>query len=286
MEYLGTQRLSDFEVYEAKRFPQQHYLLTGKMDGKLLDLLKKHNIVIAGGAITSVFSGAPIKDYDLYPTDEDSYQVFKSDFEQLLKDSNNQRNKLIFESGNALTFRYENKLYQIITKYITPKSAVYQKSWSAQDVISNFDFTVCMGAFNCGTSQWILYPNFLLDIAAHRLVFNVHSSYPICAMYRVLKYMRKGYELSASELVKLALSINKLKMESYMDLKEQLMGIDTLIFQELTDSLINQHGENAPVDFGMVMREIDNKLNTLWENTDVEEQMKEDNAMTLPFSKE
>ena len=281
---LGTKKLDEFNIFEASRFPRQHYNLLGKMDEKIISLLEKHNIIIAGGAVTSVFSGATIKDFDLYPLNIVSYTEFKREFEQLIKESDDSKDKQLFSTANAITYRYHNKIYQLINKYVSADCLVYQPEWTVAEILGNFDFTVCMAGFDCKNSQWVLYDNFLSDIAERRLVFNTHSAYPICAMYRVLKYIKKGYELSGGELVKIALSINQIEMLTYKDLKEQLLGIDTLIFKDLTDALISKHGETAPVDFGMVMEEINNKLNSIWENAEVDvEEVAKSNNTEFPF---
>jgi hypothetical protein len=43
--------------------------------------------------------------------------------------------------------------------------------------------------------------------------------------------------LSGTEMVKLALSINNIRFDNIGDVKEHLLGIDTLFLEELTNSL-------------------------------------------------
>jgi hypothetical protein len=240
----------------------------------LIGLLEKYNMIIAGGAITSIFSDYPIKDLDVYPRNPEYLSSFKKEFIELIKSKGNAGDGSKHTSGNAETFLYKKIVVQAISK-MADCVTVQNPERSPEDILRKFDWTVCMGAFDFKTHEFILYDKFLADLAMRRLIFNCNTDYPICSLHRLTKYEKKGFHIQAGEIVKLSLCIAKLEMNSYADLKDQLMGIDTLIFEQLTTDLIDNHGSETPIDYNKVMEEINYKLNRLWESEEVATQTRD-----------
>lgn len=177
-------------------------------------------VYIAGGAVTSAFSDAPVADLDFYFADERASARF-------LSFAKNQGYLQTYATKNAITMKAQNSdlTIQLITRfYGTP-----------EEIIRGFDFTVCQGAYICRDNKFVLGNAFLEDIASRRLVYTNTSHYPICALYRTKKYQQKGYSLSGMTMVAIALAIHRLRIQTYADLKDQLMGIDTSIFSDLTE---------------------------------------------------
>lgn len=258
----------NFIHYYQSEFPNQQYKLLSVIPCGLIHLLEKYNMIIAGGAITSIFSDSPIKDLDVYPRNPEYLKSFKKEFIELIKDTGDTGDGSKYTSANAETFLYKKIVVQAISK-MADNVHVQKSERSPEDILGKFDWTVCMGAFDFKNHEFILYNKFLADLAMRRLIFNCNTDYPICSLHRLTKYEKKGFHIQAGEIVKLSLCIAKLKMNSYADLKDQLMGIDTLIFEELTTDLIDNHGSETPIDYNKVMEEINHKLNRLWESEEV-----------------
>lgn len=249
-------------------YHSQYNRLMKNIPFTLTQLIEKHHIIIAGGSITSVFSGMEINDFDLYPLTKASYDNFVKDIDEKMQ-ANKKKSPsnwgLLCNSPNALTYKYDGVVIQVISKFCDVNSLVYNPNLSATDLIESFDFTVCMGALDYKEQKFVLYENFLQDVCQRKLVFNVKSAYPVCALYRVSKYINKGYKISGGEAIKLALSIHNLEMNNYKDLKEQLLGIDTVDFIDITESLIENKGKDAPIDFKETMDLIERSLSAIWE---------------------
>ena len=64
--------------------------------------------------------------------------------------------------------------------------------------------------------------DFLKDNIQKKLVVNTNTAYPLVTATRILKYQLKGYSIDVFELIKLTLTINKLNINSYKKLEEQL----------------------------------------------------------------
>jgi len=218
------------------KYEKQMWLLQRKM--KQADLDTTIRFFIAGGALTSVFSGKPINDLDAFFYEE-------ADFDTMVKDIENKGFTPAFKTNNALSYNLlphgeTNSIrVQLIRKYFgTPN-----------EIISKFDYTVCMAAYepNHGVNwEWgtmTVDDRFLYHLSEKLLVFNHKTEYPIASLWRAKKYLKREFKLPAIECIKLALAINNLKIGSYEGLKDQLEGIDTFFLKDLTDAMLEKADE-------------------------------------------
>lgn len=213
---------------------QKYILLEVLKKEGLIDLLNKNHAVIAGGAIRAVFANEHISDYDIY------FKT-KRDLDSFLIDLEETEFVEVMRTGTAITFKKNEIKLQVITMedFIT----------HPEKIIKQFDYTVCMGAYDFDTDSFVLYEDFLENLARRELYYNVSAEYPLASLFRLRKYFKKGYTISGTEVIKLGLAINNLKMESYLDLKKQLEGIDTLFLKELTDKLLSPEYAEKKYDF-------------------------------------
>jgi hypothetical protein len=190
------------------------------MGPEVMALMSRFGGVIAGGAITSIFSSAKVNDFDLFfPTEKhlnDAIASLPPDDKRINTDS-------------ALSVILGGHRVQLV-KVLTGTPA---------EVIDSFDFTICQAAFDLDDG-FIVGADFFQHLAQRRLVFNINAEYPICSLYRVRKFIKRGFHFSGIEAIKLGLRIQALKIETYADLRKQLMGIDTLFLRDLTDALKGQ----------------------------------------------
>lgn len=200
------------------------------IDGEDYLVLKKNKAVIAGGAITSIVTGKKINDFDIY---------FRS--KENCDDAINYFNKksewrLVAQTNNAMTFNTSKLFEGTITMQLIYAEHMFFDN--PIDLIKSFDFTINMAAFDLVSGTLIYTPEFITDNMNRQLVFNDNTKYPIVSMSRAIKYIDRGYKLSAYEQIKIALCINNLEIKDYKDLKTQLQGIDTATFVSLTEKLI------------------------------------------------
>jgi len=203
-------------------FPKEEYILLNNIPSELKTLFKNTDAHLAGGAITSVFSRSFIKDYDLYFRNISSFAMAKSWFEK--------EAELIVRTESADTYKYKDKIYQLICH-----SNFINKPIS--DIISGFDFTICMGVYSFRYKLFTIHEDFMRHLAEKILVFNSKCKYPFSSLIRTIKYQKKGFKISGTEMTRLALKIHSIKMETLGDLKRQLMGVDVVLLQELWDSI-------------------------------------------------
>jgi hypothetical protein len=210
-------------------YNKQKFLLLDSLEQDMVDILRENNAVIAGGAIRSIFAGEYISDYDIYPNSQDSLMKLQTYF------CNNDY-KLKYVSPTALSYVKDKNKIQLI-KMSEMMGNV------PPELLEKFDFTICMGLFDFFSGSFYLDENFLPDLSRRDLKFNIKTKYPLSSLFRMRKFVYRGYKISGTEIVKIGLAINNLKIESYSMLKEQLYGIDTLFLKELTDQLLEWAGK-------------------------------------------
>jgi hypothetical protein len=179
---------------------------------------------IAGGAITSVFCNREISDYDLYfASPEDLF-----DFLLQLEGTAAQ---LVNKSDKAVTIMHDEKLYQ----------AIYMHYYSsAKDIFNDYDFTVCMGAYNPRKEKFTLHPEFLHHNSLRILKFNDKTTFPLVSLLRVAKYKEKGYKISKLEMCKMLLAVNRVQLDSFESVAYHFGGMYGLRPAELFESVQDQ----------------------------------------------
>jgi hypothetical protein len=201
-------------------------------------VLADHQVLLAGGAIGSIMREETPADYDFYIQDGKILSdLLRNDcFIQGRIDA--PWFKEVYKSDSAITYTSSITGSRIQIIY-NPKII-----GNVFDIINKFDFTICMCAYNFANLSFYCAKNYLTDNISKRLVFNINTPYPISSLYRLQKYIKKGYKFSGIDSVKMALTINSLHIKTINDLKDQLQGVDTLALKDLTDKL-GSFGEAA-----------------------------------------
>lgn len=180
----------------------------------------KENICVAGGSICSLIMDEIPKDYDFY---------FKSNptkYAKLIK-----KELIVFETNNALTLKGD---FQIITKF----------SGGPRQVVEKFDFAHAACYYDYASKELYVHPKTYQSIATKSLIY-VGSEYPLASLFRVNKFIKRGWNISLGYLLKLVMDINKLMLSEPNVLKEQLEGIDivyiTNFLKDLKDGEIDKN---------------------------------------------
>lgn len=190
---------------------------------KFYQAMKNSGGYVAGGAVRSVFAGEAIKDFDIFFENRDA---FDDCLEKLAED------------GDSPSFTQTETAWTHVDGTGMCYQLICAEFGRPEEVIAKFDFSCCMGAWV--DSGFILDPLFMKHCAQRRLVFNANAGFPICSLWRAMKFVRRGWKLPGTEAIKLGLAINHLNIKDRKELKRQLMGIDTLFLKELTDALEQQ----------------------------------------------
>jgi len=208
---------------------------------------------VAGGAVRSAFAGEKIKDLDIY-------FLSTSDWEKRKEFANFKNMKFLFGTEFAETYETEGVPVQFIKRFYG----------EPERVMSEFDFTISMAAYLPEREEFCLGEDFLHHLCERRLVFNENTRFPVSSLWRVKKFLKRGYKIGARDIIVLALAVHNLKIETFRDLKEQLDGIDTWLLKDITDKMIEDKGE-AEYDLVEFIAYIDEKIADLWGRVEEED---------------
>lgn len=151
----------------------------------------------------------------------------------------------VFLSENAITL--SDKLQIVIRFYGNP-----------DEIHENYDYVHATNYYWSQDNSLVLRPLALEALLSKTLVYT-GSLYPICSLFRMRKFMDRGWRITAGEILKMSLQISKLDLSDYTVLREQLVGVDAAYFHQLL-RLISEHQETAidgVIDTNYVMQLID-----------------------------
>jgi hypothetical protein len=163
---------------------------------------------VAGGALTSAFTGTPINDVDLY---------FKSQvaFEEAVHAAYDENLWCVDMSKRAVTFARDNCIVQMMHfDWFSDAPAIFEA----------FDFTCCMGAYDVDAEAFVFDDRFLKHASQRHLSFHSGTRFPFGSLLRVLKYQKRGYTIGKSDLIRIALCCHETQLESWEDLSEAVGG--------------------------------------------------------------
>lgn len=202
-----------------KHITEQKRLLS-LLDKEVWNLLEHHNAIVAGGAITSLFCNREINDVDVYfRCEEDLVRVLASIFniDEIYDYEIDQFHVHVSGlSQRTIMCSVKEKALQLMTFKYFP---------DVQDIFDTFDFTCCMGAYDCKSKEFIFHPEFFKHNSQRYLKFNPGTAYPLMSLMRVDKYREKGYTISKSEMLRVVFACMELKINSWEEAKEHIGGM-------------------------------------------------------------
>lgn len=216
-----------------------------KISDAVAMLPENYRVYIAGGACLSAFTESKVNDADLYVNDWRAVCLL---LHALTKIGYKEVNKSI----NCTTLMSGTRMVQVIHKFFG----------EPEDILREFDFTITQILYDIRKGELHFGDRFFGDLAKREIVFTSTSNYPICALYRTLKYRDKGYEVKGYTMMLLALAISRLEMKTYKDLKDQLMGVDTMLLQGIFKDDSNFR-EDLPIDYGKFIAAVFEEKNLL-----------------------
>lgn len=222
---------------------------------EILENLGRLGVVLAGGAITAIFSGNTVNDLDFYLEDPSKTEEAKAYLKQFFREPE-------YVSDNCITFKRKSTK----TRRVWTVQLITRFSGQPADIFDNFDFTITTGAYSFREADFTFGDRFFPDLAKKRLVYMGNSKYPICALYRTKKYQERGYFLPGSTVMHIGLAIVRLEIRTYADLKKQLLGIDTVFLQDLLKR--SEFSAELPVDYGLFVSEALEFMNVTQSDTD------------------
>lgn len=129
----------------------------------------------------------------------------------------------VFLSTNAITL--SGKIQLILRFYGSP-----------EEIHKNFDFQHCTNYWTSWDKALILNPEALECLLTKELRY-IGSKYPVCSLFRLRKFIKRGFSINAGEILKIAMQISALDLTKVDVLQDQCTGMDVAFFMEVLEKL-------------------------------------------------
>ena len=227
-------------------------------------LLRDCNAALAGGCLTSLFTNQPINDFDLFFSTEDDFNKFCS-FLNSQKTVIFSKMEKVCETDNAITYNGTVK-DEIILKRITATYGVgfdldiNETGVTLQairpslikydsDLLNTFDFSVCRALYDFKSEVFKFDSQFMVDLARKDLHFNPECRLPIGSLFRMQKYILKGYTIEPAEVLKIALCISETEIKTNKDLIDIIEVVpSTTLRSHIENTIINPTVGETQID--------------------------------------
>jgi hypothetical protein len=156
----------------------------------------------------------------------------------------------VFLSANAITLA--NGI-QIVTRFIGEPEEIHKF----------YDFVHC----TCYWKSWdgeLVLPAASLEAILTKELRYVGSLYPLCSIIRIRKFVARGWQINAGQILKMCMQLNAMDLTSIKVLDDQLTGVDAHYFRQIIERLQVKQDEAAaagepekPIDSTYLMSIID-----------------------------
>lgn len=137
----------------------------------------------------------------------------------------------VFMSTNAITLA--NKLQIVLRFYGEP-----------EEIHKNYDFVHCTNYWTSWDRSLTLHQPALESLLAKELRY-VGSKYPICSVFRLRKFINRGWQINAGQILKMCLQISELDLNDISVLEDQLVGVDVAYFVQVVEALKQKDTEKV-----------------------------------------
>lgn len=136
----------------------------------------------------------------------------------------------VFISSNAITL--SNDIQIVVRFYGEPN-----------EIHDTYDFIHTKAYYDIKEGK-VVIPNEVYEHVINKTLNYTGSKYPVCSIFRVRKFLERGWKINAGQLLKICMQISKLDLMNIAVLEDQLIGVDSLYFM----SLINQFKQKEKED--------------------------------------
>ncbi|RLC99535.1 MAG: hypothetical protein DRI46_09320 [Chloroflexi bacterium] len=142
-------------------------------------------------------------------------------------DPDRPRYRPVFLSENAITL---SDRVQIVVRFFGDVGEIHE----------NYDFVHATCSYDYA-SDTLTLPGLALECLLSRTLLYQGSLYPVASIFRMKKFLERGWRITAGQQLKIMMQISELDMSSLDVLREQLTGVDMAYLYEVLQII---HKEN------------------------------------------
>lgn len=159
---------------------------------------------------------------------DEFFATYNKRRKQIEKDPEDKTAKVDFLTSNAITL---SNGIQVITRF----------TGSPEEIHANFDF---IHATNYWTwHDGVVYNVEALQATLERRLYYFGSKFPVASIFRMKKFLDRGWRISAGEMLKIMYDISHLNLDDPLVLREQSIGMDSAYFCQVIRMLANKSGD-------------------------------------------
>lgn len=137
----------------------------------------------------------------------------------------------VFLSTNAITL---SQKMQLIFRFYGDPDAIHD----------NYDFAHCTNYWSSWNDELVLRPQALECLLTRELRY-VGSKYPVCSVIRLRKFIARGWQVNAGQILKMLMQVHALNLMDPRVLEDQLTGVDCAYFAEVIHKLHEKDPEKV-----------------------------------------
>lgn len=230
-------KINDYDVYfrtkETTKLVAQYYVDKFKQQnpqGNVIPLVKEEKLTNIldeeEDRIVIWVKSVGVASSNDYTVREDDTEEPEEQIEEL---DEGEKYRPVFLSENAITLSHK---VQLITRFYGEPDQIHR----------NFDFVHACCYYDHTKNKLETPVEALRAMQSMTLKYR-GSLYPVCSLFRLRKFISRGWKISAGEILKIAMQISRINLQDRSVLKEQLTGVDALYFNMLIEAL-----KDAPLD--------------------------------------
>jgi len=104
-----------------------------------------------------------------------------------------------------------------------------------RDIHKNFDFVHATNYFTF--NEGVVLQHDAMEAILSKDLKYIGSKYPLASLFRMKKFIERGWKINAGEIVKIAMQLNEMNLLDELVLEEQLTGVDMQLFGEVIDRI-------------------------------------------------
>lgn len=164
--------------------------------------------------------------------DQETYRYFEGESDDVtesfadsleVESESGAKYRPVFLSQNAITLSHKVQL--VIRFYGNP-----------EEIHGNYDFIHAMCWYDYSSGHLELPGEALESLLSRTLVYR-GSLYPIASIFRMKKFLERGWRINAGQQLKIMWQISEIDMSCFDTLREQLTGVDAAYLYQLIEAL-------------------------------------------------
>jgi len=232
LSYFGVTDIKDSQAVMLSNCPPERIKMIFPSDGITGDPAEVNANEELGMGSSKIISETIIEELDETKADD----IIKKEKKKYFP---------VFISSNAITL---SNGIQIVVRFYGEPDKIHE----------TYDFEHTKAYYD-NYNNTLDIPKIVYEHVINKTLRYSGSLYPVCSIFRVRKFIERGWTINAGQLLKMCFQISQLDLTDINTLEDQLIGVDSIYFMNLIEQFRRQQQEdpNFQITSGYVMSIVD-----------------------------